>query len=196
MSKEQQRDGERGKPAEPAAEKSPRASIPKAKTDPGESTGSGLAVSTTDAAIAAGEPTAADQAKHDAARVSAWLRPLQQVKIPSLHLRWPLEAKAPRIDVVSHDNDVVVRVDVSGISKDCLDLAVTSDTLTVRGTLAASDPSANYHLRELPQGEIERRIALPFEVQGDKASATLKNGLLEVVLPRSERSRQQKIAVN
>ena len=180
----------------------------KDREEPGESTGR-IAVSKKELAVAnAGQAnTARSEGKEglletgleklEQLRSLAWLRPLSHVKWPHLHLRLPIELpRTLRVDVVRYDDDVIVRVDVSGMSKDRIDLAVSSDTLTVRGTAAAQDERGSYHYRELPHGPLERRISLPFEVQGDKASASIKNGLLEVVLPRSERSRYQKIAVN
>lgn len=210
MTKEQQR-------AEDvtAGEKTVRAAQAKDKDkdreEPGEATGK-IAVSKKELAPAnAGQANKArGQGKEslletgleklEQLRSRAWLRPLSQVKWPQLNLRLPIELprtpRTLRVDVVSYDDDVVVRVDVSGMSKDRIDLAVSSDTLTVRGTAGAQDERGSYHYRELPHGPLERRISLPFEVQGDKASASVKNGLLEVVLPKSERSRYQKIAVN
>lgn len=182
----------------------------KDRDEPGEVTGK-IAVSKKDLAVAnAGQTnTARSEGKESLLETglekleqlrSRALRPLSHVKWPQLQLRLPIELpralRTLRVDVVSYDDDVIVRVDVSGMSKDRIDLAVSSDTLTVRGTAAAQDERGNYHYRELPHGPLERRISLPFEVQGDKASASVKNGLLEVVLPKSERSRYQKIAVN
>lgn len=122
---------------------------------------------------------------------AAWFAPLRASWKDIVHRS---TARPVRVDVISRTDDILVRAEVPGISKDRLELAITADTLTIFGQASVVE-AGTYIKRELPSGEFSRRIALPVEIQAQQASATMHHGLLEIVLPKSNRDRAQKIAI-
>lgn len=121
----------------------------------------------------------------------AWVKPVQSTWTDIVR---KATAKPIRVDVISRADDILIRAEVPGIGKDRLDLAITPDTLTIKGQ-ASSVEAGEYIKRELPSGEFARQVSLPVAVQADKASATIKHGLLEIVLPKATKDGAQKIAI-
>lgn len=103
----------------------------------------------------------------------------------------------PAIEAYETESDVVIRVELPGIDPKQVDVSVTEDTLTIKGEARSEHEESrrNYYRRELRYGSFVRSIALPAGVQGDKASATYKNGIMEVRVPKSERARPKTVKV-
>ena len=80
-----------------------------------------------------------------------------------------------------------VKAQVPGVSKDQLQVNITDDTLTLKGEMNEEEKKedTNFHRQEFRYGAFERTIALPMAVQADKATAQLKDGVLEITLPKS-----------
>ncbi len=103
----------------------------------------------------------------------------------------------PAIEAYETDADVVVRAELPGIDPKQVEISVTEDTLTIRGEAKSEqeEKKRNYYRRELRYGSFVRSIGLPSGVQGEKASATYKNGILEIKIPKSERARPKAVKV-
>ena len=103
----------------------------------------------------------------------------------------------PAIEAYETDGDVVVRAELPGIDPKQVEISVTEDTLTVKGEARTEqeEKKRNYYRRELRYGSFVRSIALPSGVQGDKASASYKNGILEIKVPKSERAKPKTVKV-
>jgi HSP20 family protein len=78
-----------------------------------------------------------------------------------------------------------------------VEITVADDTLTIKGEARSEqeDKRRNYYRRELRYGAFLRSVALPSGVEGDKARASYKNGILEVRVPKSERARPKTVKV-
>jgi len=103
----------------------------------------------------------------------------------------------PAIEAYETDGDVVVRAELPGIDPKQVEISVTEDTLTVKGEARTEqeEKKRNYYRRELRYGSFVRSIALPSGVQGDKAAASYKNGILEIKVPKSERAKLKTVKV-
>ena len=103
----------------------------------------------------------------------------------------------PAIEAYETDGDVVVRAELPGIDPKQVEISVTEDTLTLKGEAKSEqeEKKRNYYRRELRYGSFVRSIALPSGVQGDKASASYKNGILEIRVPKSERAKPKTVKV-
>lgn len=114
---------------------------------------------------------------------------------------WPRIAQSgsivPSIEMYDKGTEIVVRVELPGIDKKDLDLSVTKDTLNVRGELKklAEVKDEDYYLSEIAYGTFSRTIALPMEVENEKARADLKDGVLEIVLPKKQETKSQEIKI-
>ena len=93
----------------------------------------------------------------------------------------------PAVEVCDTTDAVVVKAQVPGISKDQIQVNITDDTLTLKGEMKEEEKKEekNFHRQEFRYGAFERTIALPMAVQADKATAQLKDGVLEITLPKS-----------
>jgi HSP20 family protein len=90
------------------------------------------------------------------------------------------------LDVFQKDNDIVIKSAIAGVSGKDLDISITSDTVSIKGIRKEeeSEKRKNYFYQELNWGSFSRTVILPEEVDADKAKATLKNGVLIIVLPK------------
>lgn len=104
---------------------------------------------------------------------------------------------APAIDLFQTEDDVVVKANLPGIKADDVQITVTADLLTLRGEFKQEQEQkgATYHVLERRSGVFERSLALPTDVQGDKAKADFENGVLTITLPKAETVKPKVITV-
>ena len=103
----------------------------------------------------------------------------------------------PAVDIAEYENETVVVAEMPGVNKEDLKLSVHDGALTISGQRKAHQlPENSSWLRnEIREGEFTRTIQLPHEVNVDSISAELTNGILRVVLPKSEHARPREIKV-
>ena len=101
------------------------------------------------------------------------------------------------IDVYQTPADIVIKSTIAGVRPENLDIAITNDMVTVRGRREIEEPVVkdDYFYQECYWGPFSRSIILPVDVQTDKSIATLKNGVLTIKLPKSERIKTKKIEI-
>jgi HSP20 family protein len=119
--------------------------------------------------------------------------------------RWPepvrglLEGEwSPSVDIAEKDNEIIVTAELPGIAQDDVDISVTNDILTVKGEKKEEKEvkEDDYHLVERSYGSFHRSIPLPTSVQGDKAKANYKDGVLRIEIPKSEEAKPKQIKIN
>lgn len=110
--------------------------------------------------------------------------------LPSL-----LEQRAPSVDVVDRDNEIVVRAEVPGVEKKDLDVSITNRTLTIKGSTRTEQKQekGDYFRQEIRTGSMSRTVTLPADVDASKAKAELKDGVVELTLPKKPSAKRQKI---
>ncbi len=103
----------------------------------------------------------------------------------------------PAMNVWMNEEGAIITAELPGIAPEDLDISVVGDTLTVSGERKPEElkEGETYHRRERGYGKFSRAFQLPFEVEADKVSATFKNGVLHITLPRAEADKPRKIAV-
>ena len=101
------------------------------------------------------------------------------------------------IDVFQTEDDVVIQSTIAGVSDKELDISVTNDMVTIKGSRMPEEKvrSSDYYYQELYWGVFSRSILLPQEIDPDEAEATIKNGLLSIKLPKLDKARIQKLRV-
>jgi len=101
------------------------------------------------------------------------------------------------VDVYETKEKLVVKGRVAGVNKDDLDVSISDNTLTVRGTLnsGAEDDVENYFLQECYWGEFSRSIVLPVPVKEDEIEAVLKDGVLTISFSKVKQDTVKKIQV-
>ena len=107
-------------------------------------------------------------------------------------------AFAPAIDVVEEKDEFLVKVDLPGLSKDDVSVAIQDNFLTIRGERKheVEKKESNYYHRERVHGQFTRSIELPTRVDAGKVQANFKDGVLYVTLPKSEEAKPKEIKVN
>lgn len=107
--------------------------------------------------------------------------------------RWALLSA----DVWTTDDAVIVSMEIPGMDRNDFDITVFDDHLVVRGTkhVHREGPAGRYHTIECAYGEFERAVALPEEVDQQKAGARYQDGVLRVTLPRTSRQRKRRITI-
>jgi HSP20 family protein len=120
---------------------------------------------------------------------------------PSLPRRRRGEEEAefiePAIEVAETDEAVVVKAQVPGIQKDQLEVEITADGLTLKGEVKEEkeEKKKNYHHREIRYGAFLRTVSFPVAVENEKAKATLKDGVLQITIPKSAPSKSKSVKV-
>jgi len=101
------------------------------------------------------------------------------------------------IDVFETDNDIVIQSTIGGIKPEDLDISVENDLVTIRGNREKSveREGKKYFYQECYWGSFMRQVILPEEVDGARAKATMKNGVLTLTMPKLHRKKKRKIMV-
>lgn len=99
----------------------------------------------------------------------------------------------PRIDVSENDREIRLAVELPGVDEANLDVTIDDDTLTIRGEQQAEveDEDRDYRLRELVRGTFMRAIQLPFSPDPNQVRAVIRNGILNVVIPKPAEVQQR-----
>ncbi len=94
----------------------------------------------------------------------------------------------PPIDVVETESELIVNVEIPGVDPKDIGVSLSGDTLFIEGEKKpeTDEKEEDHHLVERNYGSFTRSIHLPVEVQSDKVSASHKNGVLTVILPKLE----------
>jgi len=100
----------------------------------------------------------------------------------------------PPVDIYETDKGYVVMADMPGVQPDGLDIHVDHDRLTIRGRVPASERTSPQH-REFSLHDYYRAFTLAQEIDSDKISATLRDGVLRLELPKAARALARKINV-
>jgi len=102
---------------------------------------------------------------------------------------------APRIDLQDSEGELRLHADLPGVQPADLDIRVEGDVLTIRGERKSQGErnEQNFHVMERSHGRFQRSIQLPFAPDPDEVQASVREGVLEVCIPKrapQERSRR------
>lgn len=120
---------------------------------------------------------------------------LQPFGMRSAMAEW--EPQIPRVDVLEREDQLVVRAELPGVQKEDLDVAVRDNLLSIRANVQQEEEEerGDYYRRELRRGAFSRTITLPMEVDGTKAKANFKDGILELTLPKAEHAKAHRVPI-
>ena len=107
------------------------------------------------------------------------------------------ETRLPEIDVIDRKDEIVVKAELPGMTKESLDISISGDYLTIKGEkLQKKEEKGEYYRSEIRRGSFMRSIHLPAPVVGDKAKARFKDGVLRISLPKSEKSQRRRVEIS
>ena len=114
--------------------------------------------------------------------------------------RWPMGVdyeRSFRLDVIDHDKELVIRGELPGVEKDDIEVMIMGDRLIIEAEreFEKEDDDDAYYRHEVGYGKLMRTIALPVAVDSNNIHAELKDGILEVTLPKLEVAERHTIKV-
>ncbi len=125
-----------------------------------------------------------------------------------LSRRWPrlldfgfhptLQKGFPNINIIDHDDNIEVQAELPGVNKEDLDVSITNQSVTIRASRSQKEEKEEedkYFRREICRGEFQRTFSLPENIDSDNAQASFKNGLLTLIIPKTEESRCKRIEI-
>ena len=105
---------------------------------------------------------------------------------------------SPALDVVEREDDYVIRVDLPGVDQGDIDVTVANNVVTIKGekkdTFEQKDRKV--YRKETWEGSFQRTLSLPPGTDSTGIEASMKDGVLEVTLPKREEAKPRQIAVD
>lgn len=102
----------------------------------------------------------------------------------------------PALNIWDDGQQLCAEAEMPGFKMDDIEVSVMGNQLTIKGRRESStEEGTTFHRRERRTGEFTRTLTLPVDVDPDKIQATLKDGVLMVVMPKSKAALARKIAV-
>ncbi|MDA0780992.1 MAG: Hsp20/alpha crystallin family protein [Rickettsiales bacterium] len=94
----------------------------------------------------------------------------------------------PNIDVVENDKQIIVKAELAGLAEDDIDIEVTEKSLSIKGEKKDEhqEKGDSYIIKESSYGSFSRSFTLPENVDGNKADAKFKKGVLTITIPKKE----------
>jgi HSP20 family protein len=103
----------------------------------------------------------------------------------------------PAVDIYETDDEIIVTAELPGLEKDQVGVEYKDGILTLRGErkLEREVKEESYHRMERSYGVFHRAFTLPGSVDEEKIGARMKNGVLEIHLPKAEAAKPRQITV-
>ena len=105
---------------------------------------------------------------------------------------------APAIDLLTTTEAVVVKAALPGAKPEDVDITITDDLVTITGSFEdeSQTPKGGHVHRELGHGSFSRSFFLPTGVKAEAAKAEIRNGLLTLMIPRTEEVKPTQVKVH
>ncbi|MEK7549047.1 MAG: Hsp20/alpha crystallin family protein [Patescibacteria group bacterium] len=101
------------------------------------------------------------------------------------------------VDVYQTPMNIIIESAVAGVDPENIDISVSPDAVVIKGKRHKDEivMEKDYLYQECFWGRFSRSIILPQEVDSDKAHASIKNGIIKIILPKINRQKAKKIKV-
>lgn len=109
----------------------------------------------------------------------------------------PFGGRTPRVDVIDRDEELVIEAELPGVNKEDLEVSMGQNAVTIAAKTSREEKEekGDYYRREMSRGSFTRTVPLPVEVDGSRAKATFKDGIVRLVLPKTEPAKRRRIKV-
>ena len=107
--------------------------------------------------------------------------------------RATMRAVFPALNISSDNNSFFVRAELPGLGIEDVEVTITDDRLDLKGERKAEE--GTFLHRERTAGVFHRSLALNVPIDREKVSASMKDGILEIVLPKAEEAQPKKINI-
>ncbi len=103
----------------------------------------------------------------------------------------------PALDLYQNDDNIVAVLELPGMSKDAIEISLHDGVLTITGERQSESREGEKAERtDRPAGKFRRSVTLPTRIDAGQVSATYKEGVLTVTLPKAEEAKPKKIEVS
>ena len=104
---------------------------------------------------------------------------------------------APPVDMYATKDDLVLTLELAGVSEKDVSVSITGDVLTVKGERRFENQVKEQDLLHVERtyGKFERLVQLPMAVQADHVKATYRDGVLEIRLPKAEQLKPKEVKI-
>ncbi|WP_456324987.1 Hsp20/alpha crystallin family protein [Desulfonauticus submarinus] len=104
---------------------------------------------------------------------------------------------APAVEVRENDDEIIVKAEIPGLDTKDLDVRLENNYLILQGEKKQESKSEKDNIvrMEVSYGSFYRAIPLPSEVDESKIKAKYKKGVLTITLPKNEKAKAKKIAI-
>ncbi len=95
---------------------------------------------------------------------------------------------SPAVDIMENDNEIIIIAEVPGVSEETMDIQVAEGILTMKGEkkFPVEKQSDNYYRLERSYGRFNRSFAIPAAVDQTNVKASLKDGVLKILLKKKQ----------
>jgi HSP20 family protein len=123
--------------------------------------------------------------------------PARRLGLPDWWRRRELVPRQPAVEITEEKEQVTVKAEIPGLKKEEIHVNLSDNLLTISGERKEEQEKKEkgYYYSERSYGSFSRAIQLPAEVKADKVSASFKDGVLEVKLPKTEQAKQREVAI-
>ena len=103
---------------------------------------------------------------------------------------------SPSVDIIERDEDIILIADMPGVDDKSVDVTLEKDVLTIYGRVDQEIPEGYRSVySEYGIGDYERSFTLSDEIDRDRIEASVKNGVLKLILPKADAVKTKKIPV-
>jgi HSP20 family protein len=106
-------------------------------------------------------------------------------------------AWAPPVDIFEKGDSLVIRAEMPGVDRNDIDVRIENGVLMLKGERRHEEDveERNAYRMERVYGSFTRSFSLPTTVDASKISARLKDGVLELMLPKAEEAKPKKVTI-
>lgn len=102
----------------------------------------------------------------------------------------------PPVDIYESKAELTLLADMPGVPIENVEIDLNRDQLTIKGSATLDDGRPNALVQEYSAGDYLRQFTLSREIDREGIAASMKDGVLKVVLPKAEVAKPRRIAVN
>lgn len=103
------------------------------------------------------------------------------------------KASYPPLNIGENENNIYIHAEVPGITIEDMDITITAKDLVIKGERKL--PEGRYFRQERPSGVFQRIISINTTINADNVTASIKDGILSIVLPKLKSSAPKKVDI-
>lgn len=118
-------------------------------------------------------------------------------RIGRFPVTWDIARSGPKANLFDAGDHLEMKVEVPGMVKENLNIRLQGNYLEINGSRKSDTPEGYaVHRVERDMTTFTRSFTLPAEVDSERVEATLRNGLLTLILPKSEAAKPKQVTIN